>query len=216
MNKTNILTGLSIGGVLLSTVLSIDIGIRRTKKPSEKIKIEDIKGAMIDYIPVLVVAAATIGCIIKLDRTHTAYRAELVTAYLLLKDQYDKKKAQIGSRTPKEIEEMNDEILVYDMMSQSYFKSTPYQMLYAFYKLNEKIDSDAQASLSYFYDLLNWEFHDTYSEESHYVGWRRCPYDNKSWVTFQLTKSEMDDGLECFILSCDEKPELLVFDEIYK
>ena len=97
-----------------------------------------------------------------------------------------------------------DKQLFYDEYTGQYFESTMEQVLKAESELNREIHLSGFAYLVDFYESIGCEYDDGGA-----VGWSEggnlARY-WQSWVDFSHTKVELEDGLECIILTMFHEP----------
>ena len=95
--------------------------------------------------------------------------------------------------------------LFYDDFSQRYFESTTENVLEAEYEVNRYLAMGGGVFLNEFYELLGLELVD-YGD---FLGWSAVELSDNlcyCWVEFEHTKTVLDDGLECTIISMSFEP----------
>lgn len=225
-NSATILTCVGAAGVVATAVTAVKATpkalrmLEETKKEKgdELTKLEAIKIAGPAYIPAVLIGVSTIACVFGANTLNKRQQAALMSAYALLDNSYKEYKTKVkemygteadvivrkeiakDNYVEEEIELEDDKELFYDEFSERYFESTMADVVRAEYKLNHKLYTGGGAYLNEWYEFLDipqitpgqelgWS---TGILESHY--WA-------NWIEFDHTKVEMDDGLECTIIS---------------
>lgn len=253
-----ILTGLGIAGMITTTVLAVkatpkalqlieEEKDRRNNKLLEEMApnenencdqvaqlkpIEVIKVAWKPYIPVLLLGAGSIACLIGANSVHARRQAALYSAYKLsetaLTEYKDKVLETIGEEKEKEVRNKvakdkvekhpvsNTEIyitgggesLFYDPLSDRYFKSDIETIRKVINDLNYAMgySSEMYVSLSQLYDELGLK-HTSVSDE---IGWNIRDGLIEPDFSTQLT----DDGKPCIVLDWLKVPTY-TFDNLY-
>ena len=187
-------------------------------KGEELTKAEIIKVAAPVYIPSALIGLSTITCIVGANVLNKRQQAAIASAYALVSRSYseyrNKTQEMLGKDAEKEIQaeivkdkykkvdiqhEEDGKKLFYETYSERYFRATDEQILAAAYNLNRLVQEEGGLSLNVYFRMLGLEETD-YGE---YVGWSASQMMDAywtSWVDFNYTKAEMDDGLECYIL----------------
>ena len=185
------------------------------------------------YIPAALVGLSTIACIFGANVLNKRNQASLVSAYAMLNESYQKyRKAaksvygeDADSRIMAEVAKKvyvseglygtstldpdisPEERLFYDNFSQRYFTATMASVLNAQYHLNRNFILRGDACLNEFYEFLGIEKIDSGDD----LGWsiENLSADGIQWVDFENRYVQMDDGMECYILSALYEPSLL-------
>lgn len=225
-----ILTGVSIIGVITTTIL----GIKATPKALKLInEAEDEKGEKLTnkeivkvawkpYIPTAISCATTITTILSLhmltSRTQTALASAYATLNQLHKEYVDKTKELYGEDADKRVkEEIAKEYLpnfkdltggkcsFLDFQSLRPFESTIEDVLKAENRLNEEFAANGFVTLNDFYRLLGLE-PVSYGNE---IGW----YDRGTFFEIQFENQrclmdigDLDDQMEVFIINPITEP----------
>lgn len=229
-NGATILTCLGGAGVIATTVTAVKAtpkAIRllqeaEKEKNDELTTLEIVQVAGPSYIPAVLIGAGTLACIFGANILNKRQQAALMSAYALLDNtykEYQKKVEELyGEGSDREIkneiakdhydeeEDYGDGLeLFYDEFSQRYFRSTELDVLKAEYNLNRILSESCGAFLNEFYDLLKLDVVD-YGD---YLGWSTCELVESywaCWVDFRHTKVEMEDGMECTIITFMQEP----------
>lgn len=229
-NGSTILTCLGGAGVIATTVTAVKVTPKAIRllqeaeraKNDELTTLEIIQVAGPSYIPAVLIGAGTLACIFGANILNKRQQAALMSAYALLDNtykEYQKKVEELyGEGSDREIkneiakdhydeeDDYGDGLeLFYDEYSQRYFRSTEIDVLKAEYELNRILSESCGAFLNEFYDLLKIDIVDY----GNYLGWSTCELVESfgaCWVDFRHTKVEMEDGMECTIISFMQDP----------
>ena len=229
-NGSTILTCLGGAGVIATTVTAVRATPKAIRllqeaeraKNDELTTFEIVQIAGPSYIPSVLIGAGTLACIFGANILNKRQQAALMSAYALLDNtykEYQKKVEELyGEGSDREIkneiakdhydeeDDYGDGLeLFYDEFSQRYFRSTEIDVLKAEYELNRILSESCGAFLNEFYDLLKIDVVD-YGD---YLGWSTCELVESycaCWVNFRHTKVEMEDGMECTIISFMQEP----------
>lgn len=223
-NSATILTCVGGAGVIITSVMAVKetpkalrlIEEAEKEKGESLTKLEVVKAAAPVYIPAIATGAATIACIFGANALNKRHQAALMSAYALLDSSYKDYKNKVKDLYGEEADQKvradiakdkfkDDELyreddgkkLFYDEYSNQYFRATNETVLRAEYEINRILAEDCYATLNEYYDLLDIP-KVNYGE---YVGWSSA---QMYWINFNHEKVEMDDGLECYIISITE------------
>ena len=223
-NSATILTCVGGAGVIITSVMAVKetpkalrlIEEAEKEKGESLTKLEVVKAAAPVYIPAIATGAATIACIFGANALNKRHQAALMSAYALLDSSYKDYKNKVKDLYGEEADQKvradiakdkfkDDELyheddgkkLFYDEYSNQYFRATNETVLRAEYEINRILAEDCYATLNEYYDLLDVP-KVNYGE---YVGWSSA---QMYWINFNHEKVEMDDGLECYIISITE------------
>lgn len=183
--------------------------------------VEKIKYAGPVYIPAILIGASTLACIFGASSLNKRQQASLMSAYALLDNSYKEYKKKVdeiygegaNNRIRGEIAkdkygqddvQVEDEKqLFYDYFSERYFESTMEEVMQAEYDLNRKLHTKGYAFLNEFYEIVGLEPVDY----GHNLGWSlgaSLSHYWKTWIDFRHEKVEMEDGMECYIITMTE------------
>lgn len=244
MNKTSyllrkhsatILTVISAGGVIATTVLAVKATPKATKlllnaeleKGDKLTPVETVKAAWKPYIPAAVTGFSTIACIFGANYLNTKKQASLMSAYALLDSSFrtyrDKVKLlhdeNVENTVMQEIvrskfdkrEIGKDKKLFFDYQSMQFFESTFEDVMRAEEEFMEVFETRGYACLNEFYDLLGLP----YVEYGYQLGWfvveDNDPY-NCHEFAFHHEEVTIDDDLECCIITTSMPPS---YDSIF-
>lgn len=228
-NASTILTYAGGVGVIATAVVAVKDTPKAIKiiEQAEEIKgeslttVEKIKYAGPVYIPAILIGASTLACIFGAHTLNKRQQAALISAYALLDNSYKEYKKKVDEvygegaddRIKGEIAKdkyNSDDILVedekklfYDYFSERYFESTMEEVMQAEYDLNRKLHTRDYAYLNDFYELLGLD----HIPSGWKLGWSLgASFDHywKTWIDFRHEKVEMEDGMECYILTMTE------------
>lgn len=228
-NASTILTCVGGIGVVATAVVAVKdtpkamqiIEKAKEEKGEDLTTVEKIEVAGPAYIPAFAIGVSTLACIFGANALSKRGQASLVSAYALLDNSYKEYKKKVeelygegadervkGEIARDKYDETDVSIedekqLFYDYFSERYFESTMEEVLKAEYELNRELHTKDYAYLNEFYDLLGldgiqsgWDFGWSMGASlSHY--W-------KTWIDFGHEKVEMEDGMECYILTMTE------------
>lgn len=197
--------------------------IAEEEKGEKLTKFETFKVAGPVYIPAFAAGVATLACIFGANALNKRQQGALMSAYALvdqsLKD-YKRKAIELyGEDGADEIKEeiakdkYDDYVLsgdsnlqlFYDDFSGRYFESTMENVVKAEYAINRKISLWGGANLNEFYDALNIPKED-YGEQLGWSSGSMMEMAWSDWLDFEHTKTVMDDGLECYIITMSVEP----------
>lgn len=229
-NAPTILTCIGGAGVVATTFTAVKatpkaielLNQAEEKKGESLTRLEVVQTAGHVYIPSLLLGLSTISCIFGANILNKRKQAALVSAYALLDTSYKEYKNKviglygeesnraIRTEIAKDHYESNDveddddgKHLFYEEYSQRYFRATNETVLRARYELNKIVSESGAATLNDYFDLLQIPRMD-YGE---YIGWSSAQMFEMywdSWINFHDEKVEMEDGLECWIVSVTE------------
>lgn len=231
-NASTILTCVAGVGVVGTTVLAVKAtpkamaNIKQAKrdKGAELTKFEIVKAAAPVYIPTILMGASTIACIVGANVLNKRKQAGLVAAYTMLDASYKDYKAKVKEMVGEDghieirneiakdkykenednISVSDDKQLFYDEFLGEYFESTIEDVQKAQYTLNREIQTRGWYTAAEFYELLGVDYDDGGS-----LGWTEGGNFARywqSWVDFSHTKTQIDDNMECIIITCWSEP----------
>ena len=230
-NSATILTCVGAAGVIVTTVTAVKATPKamlllekaKEEKGEELTKVETVKIAAPVYIPTMILGATTLACIFGANVLSKKGQASLMSAYALADSSYKDYRKKVdelygeeaGSKVRAEIakDKYNEnpiqvedgKRLYYDMYSEQYFESTPFQVQLAEYELNKTLMLEDAAYLNEWYGHLGID----QLEHGYDFGWTTgSNMDNywQTWIDFNHEKVVMDDGLECIIISFAQEP----------
>lgn len=230
-NSSSILTGIGAAGVVVTSVIAVKstpkaINILRKakeEKGEDLTAIETVRAVGPIYIPAIISGVSTIACIFGANILNKRSQAALASAYVFLDNSYKEYKNKVselyGDDANNNIREeiakdkykdysksfTDDKQLYFDEYSGRYFQSTPEDIQKAEYELNRTLSIDDEAYLNDWYKYIGLEPLDHGRD----FGWSTgINYEQywQSWIDFSHTKTVLDDGLECIIISFDQEP----------
>lgn len=233
-----VLTTIGSAGVIITSVLTAkatikakelienteeDIGYKLCLKDDWK---DIIKIAWKPYIPAIISSVSTISCIYGAHFLNQKTQASIASAYALLSNSYkeyvEKSKDIYGEDAEDKIKEViakskyqgvNKEIdgetrLFFDYQSMQYFESTFDEVKRAENFVNQELAASGYVTLGAFYEQL-----DLSRDEKKYfkkltgsLGW--CAPHKYFEIEFQHQRVTLDDGLECWIITCTPPDDL--------
>lgn len=230
-NSGTILTWIGAAGVVVTSVMAVKATPKaihileeaKEKKGEDLTVIETVRAVGLIYIPAIVSGASTIACIFGANILNKRSQAALASAYAFLDNSYKEYKNKVselyGDDANNTIREeiakdkykdysnsfTDDKQLYFDEYSGRYFQSTPEDIQKAEYDLNRTLSIDDEAYLNDWYKYIGLEP----LEHGRNFGWSTgINYEQywQSWIDFSHTKTVLDDGLECIIISFDQEP----------
>lgn len=234
-NASTILTIAGGAGAIVTTVTAVyatpkamrKIEKVKAEKGEDLTKLETVVVAAPIYIPSIVIGAGSLACIFGANHLNKRQQASLMSAYALVSGSYKEYKKKVEEmygadaheRVIDEIakdkyEEENIEVdedpeveLFYDEFTRQYFNSTKYKVQRAEYEINREIQMRGWATLAEYCELLDLD----YGDEGESLGWSEggnlARY-WQSWVDFTHRKVELEDGMECYIVTMFQEPYL--------
>lgn len=227
-HSSAVLTGISIGGVIATSILSAKetpkaielIEKAKNEKEDDLTKLEIIQTAWKPYIPAIISGFSTILCILGIHYLNKRTQASLISAYALLDNTYKEYKNKINELYPedKKIVDFEHEIikskfdknmkiddekeLFFDYQSMRYFESTMSDVKSAEEHLNTCLSEDGYVCLNELYEYLDLPK----TPYGWQLGWSYIASDklyseNDISLKFEYDKVTMDDGLECTIIT---------------
>lgn len=226
-----ILTVAAAAGVVGTSIMSVKATLKavsildKVKEDSddELTRTEIVRVVGPSYIPAAMLGVSTIICIFGVNALNRKQQAALTSAYALLDNTYKeyKKKVRelygddadikIRESLCKEKYEKTDinvdaeKQLFYDEFSGRYFESTLIDVKDAEYHFNRNFVLRGYATLNEFYDFLAIPK----MKNGEALGWSfgaGGAFYGYEWIDFEHTKTEMPDGLECWIISMPFPP----------
>ena len=230
-NGSTVLTCLGAVGVVVTAVTAVKATPKamllleqaEEEKGGELTRLETVKVAGPAYIPSIVIGVSTIACVLGSNILNKRQQASLASAYALVDSSYREYKNKVvelyGEDADKEIkreivkakpreckfETNGEKRLFYDFYSRRYFESTLEQVQNAEYFANRELRMKDCLSVNEFYELLGLEP----LLEGDELGWstEACfAFDYNAWIDFDHEKVELEDGLECIIISMFTEP----------
>ena len=235
-NGSTILSCIAGVGVISTAVLAakatpkaLDLIDQAEYDKGEKLtKLEKINVAGLCFTPAILSGLATITCVFGANYLNKKQQATLLSAYALLdrkfKDyrhgvqmefgSYDDNGKDIDTKVYKhtmdtdDIPKPNDdEILVYDIFNRRYFNTTLHKLKDIELAINKQLHTEDYVCVNDIYKMLGEATLDTgtafgWSTQANFeINW-------ETWITFELDKTVLDDGLEVYVLSYSAEPYL--------
>jgi hypothetical protein len=195
----------------------------KEEKGNNLTKLETVKIAAPVYVPSVVLGASTIACIFGANVLNKHSQAALMSMYALVDGGYKdyRKKvdelygeeagAQVRAGIAKDKYEDNPikveegKRLYYDFFSEQYFEATPFDVQRAEYEINRTLMLDDCVYLDDWYRMIGIDP----LEPNNNFGWTTSANMDaywQTWVDFHHEKVELDEGLECIIISFMQDP----------
>lgn len=239
-NGSTILTCIGGVGVIVTAVLAAKETPKALRlleqvkedKGEELTKLETIAVAAPAYIPAIVTCTATLACVFGANILNKRQQASLMSAYALLDSSYKEYKSKVKDIYGEDADErVNAEIakdnyednyeedleeedglsLFWDSYSHRWFRSTLANVRQAEYETNRDLTLADCVSVNHFYEYLGVPL----IENGYDYGWssEACfEFYGYSWVEFKNTKTVLDDGLECYVISMGHEPVYKYYD----
>lgn len=190
------------------------------------------------YIPTILLGLTTISLIIGADVLNKRNQASISSAYMLLNESYQKYKSaakrvygdDADSRIKAEMArdmyisadgcknyypdlDNSDKVLFYESHSEQYFTSTIAAVINAQYHINRNLILKGWISVNEYRNFLGLDDKAGYDD----VGWLldRFYEDGIMWLDFDNRFTELEDGLECYIISAMYEPMLELDQDIF-
>lgn len=241
MNKTSyflkkhsstILTVISAGGVIATTVLAVKATPKATKlmlaaeqEKGEKLSpMEVVKVAWKPYVPAMVSGVSTMVCIFGINHFNTKRQASLMSAYALLENsfkEYRKHAEELyGETTDMDIKTKivesifnengitkpeDEKLLFFDYQSKQFFESTMQHVAQAECEFLDNLHDRGYACINEYYDILGIPG----VEYGYQLGWydfeNNDPY-NCHEFEINLEEVTIKDDVQCWVISFSMPP----------
>ena len=225
--------GTAVAAVKAVPKASKRIDDAREEKGEELTKFETALAAAPAYIPAAITGTATIACIFGANVLNKHQQASMASAYALVdrsfKEYKGKLKELFGEEADVQIRQSiandhrdeeikayapglvpalgeGEKCLFYEEYRGRYFEATMNEVLNAEYHLNRNFAMRGCASLNEFYSFLGLDKVDF----GDVLGWgcsRLVESYEMPWIDFNHRKTELDGGIECYIIEYDIEPE---------
>lgn len=228
-NASTILTCVGGIGVVATAVVAVkdtpkamQLIEKKTEEKGENLTtIEKIKVAGPVYIPAVAIGVSTLACIFGANTLNKRTQASLMSAYALLNSSYKEYKSKVeelygegadahikgevarDKYNSDDISRDDEKLLFYDYFSERYFESTMEEVMQAEYDINRELHTKDYAYLNEFYDMLGLD----HIQSGWDLGWSMgasLSHYWKTWIDFRHEKVEMEDGMECYIITMTE------------
>lgn len=233
-NSSTILTCMGVIGVIATSVSAVksykkyeQLKVEECCNREGELEIIDkIRIATPVYTPTIILGLGTISCIIGSNVLNKRKQATLTSAYMLLdgtfKDYRNKTKELYGEdaddRVMKELikdeyeesEHMftyGEKRLFFEPMSRTYFEASLAEVQQAEYLLNRELVLSDYVRVNDFLRYLGIDE----SDVGQVMGWSTFEMHEsygRSWIDFKHELTELEDGLECYIIKYPEEPKM--------
>ena len=236
-HSSTILTVVGATGVVATAVMAVKATPKALllleeaeyQKGEELTPVETVKAAWKPYIPAVITGVSTIACIFGVNHLNAKTQASLMSAYAVLDSSYKEYrekatelygedtdinvKQEIVKAKYRNNEEDNffdlkeGEELFFDYEGVRWFHSTVEKVREAEYKFNQNLSMSGFACINEFYDILGIERTDAGCQ----LGWSTVTNDavyGYSGFEVNLEKTEMEGGMECWIMTYPCPPTL--------
>lgn len=184
--------------------------------------IEVVKVAWKPYVPAIITGVSTIACIFGANVLNKRQQAALMSAYAVLDSSYreyrehakalnennsdiDVKREIIKTKFDSDTVLDEDKELFFDYQSMRWFESTFEEVKRAEYVFNQNFAMSGYACVNDFYELIGLEP----VEYGYQLGWSTVLNDDvygESGLEFIYEKTELEDGMECWIITMPCSP----------
>lgn len=231
------LSVVAVIGVAATAVTTANATVKAAKIISSKREVmtkkDVVKATWHCYIPSAIAFITTSACILGAAVFNHRQQVSLASAYALIDSQFKEYKNKVkeiyGEDAHKKIlmslgaeKAKNPELIAYDCFgysdldfgsldeiehlfydefSERYFTSTIDKVLQAEYHLNRNLALGGTMTLNDWFEFLGLEK----ALDGDALGWSTC--DAYYWLDFNHSKTILDDGLECYIISMIFKPD---------
>ena len=147
--------------------------------------------------------AAMVSAYALLDNSYKEYKKKVEELYGEGADARVKGEVARDKYNADDISRDDEKLLFYDYFSERYFESTMEEVMQAEYEINRELHTKDYAYLNEFYDLLGLD----HIQSGWDLGWSMgASYAHywKTWIDFRHEKVEMEDGMECYIITMTE------------
>ena len=227
---STILTFISAAGVIATTALAIEATPRAIEliveaegeKGTKLTPLEMVQAAWKPYIPAVVSGLSTIACIFGANYLNTRTQASLMSAYAVLDNSYKEYRKKVNELYESDADNKvrheiiknkfvrdmpldEDKELFFDYDGMQWFQSTLGEVQLAERVLNQMFRSKGYVCVNDFYDILGVPT----IEYGYNLGWSSALNDDVygySELKFEYEKTELEDGLECWIISMNCSP----------
>lgn len=230
-----ILTSLGAAGVISTSILTGKATLEAKKLIEEAENKQDCNLTLKDdfkdivkitwkpYIPAVISGTTSILCIFGAHILNKKTQASIMSAYAFLNNTYkeyvEKSKELYGEEAEKQIKSKiakskldttfikvdTDEHLFFDYQSMRYFETTFDDLKRAEDFVNQEFAASGYVRLNTFYEALGIEPLETFGDS---MGWHDDENGEYHEIIFEHTRVEMDDGLECFLVTMNTPTEL--------
>lgn len=228
-NSSTILSSLAIVGLVATTITSAKATpkaiklveeFKESNGTDEVSKVDIFKITYKQYLPTVIIGAATVSCIIFSNKINIERQKDIMTAYILLHQTFEQYKNKVkelygedaDNKIKYEIYKENktdnpclimssgdDKIIFYMDYYDRFFERSMLEVREAEYQLNRQLIKKGEVPLNYFLELLDLPT----SEEGKILGWSQdSAFDiyNYTWVDFSHEQMKTEDDLECIYI----------------
>ena len=230
-HSSTILTVISAGGVVATTVLAVKATPKATQlmleaeqEKGEKLSpMEVVKVAWKPYIPAAISGISTIVCIFGVNHISAKKQASLMSAYALLENSFKEYRKQtellygeeadenirnkiVESKfNENELESHEEKLWFFDYQSMQFFESTMQHVMQAECKFIETLNDRGYACINEYYDILGIPG----TEYGYQLGWYDLedndPY-NCHGLEINYEEINMDDDKKCWVITFSMPP----------
>jgi hypothetical protein len=193
---------------------------------------ETFKVAWRFYVPTVAIGSATIACIFGANVLNKKQQASIASVYAMLDQSYKQYrnaaneyygpdadaniKAQMAKSTyvshdgyrvyNPDLDEASENVFFYDLYSERFFEAKMAAVINAIYHLNRNWQLKGESTVNEFYKFLGIDEIPGGDE----IGWAdEFAEQGFMWIDFNIDKTEIDETMECFVISPVIEPEML-------
>lgn len=184
------------------------------------------------YIPAVAIGGATIACIFGANVLNKKQQASIASVYAMLDQSYKQYrsaanefygpdadtniKAQMAKSTyvscggykvyNPDLDEASENVFFYDLHSERFFEAKMAAVINAIYHLNRNWQLKGESTVNEFYKFLGIDGIPGGDE----IGWADdFAEQGFMWIDFNIDKTEIDETMECFVISPVIEPDML-------
>lgn len=227
----------TVSGIYATPKVISILDSERTEKQRALSKMETINAVWSVCVPTILLGTATMFCILGINTFNKRQQSVVSSAYAMLNESYKKYKKAVeevyGDGADLKIRQQmarkryissdgdsvydpdfdnSEQILFYDELSTTYFKSTMASVLNALYHFSRNLNLRGYVSLNEYYYFLGLDS----VKHGDDTGWslNELRDGGVMWLDFNTSRITMDDLTDCYICGPVYNPELLDFDNI--
>ena len=227
------MTGISAAGIIFTAVVTakqtpkaLQLLSNAEKEKGEALtKWEKVKTALPAYIPVIIIGALTIACVVETNIINEKQKAAYISAYTALSRSYKQYKNKVtelyGENANYIVEDeiikekanadnlysSDDKLTFYEENYGDFFELSKEELLASEYELNRTFILRGYVTLNDFYQYLGLPT----SEIGDKLGWSDdagWTFYGYSWIDFEHRKHTLDDGMVYYTISFPFPPTL--------
>lgn len=232
-NGAKLLTGLAIGGFFTAGILAVKVTPEASRRLESKKKEENVEKLPVKevvketwklYLPPILIATTSAGCMIGATSMAAHQTAVLATAYAVsdtaFKEYRAKTKELVGEKKEQEIHDKiamdklknnpydsrevimtgKPEALCFEAFSNRYFRSTIEEVRQIENRLNRRLLDDMYISLNDYYDEIGL----SHTKIGNELGWSV----KDGLIEFKYSSQLAEDGTPCLVIDAYLSPDI--------